>query len=607
MKNYLILVLVSLLLYSCRTQKLLLENASKNDLTTKLDTDHPGYIQNEGSKRSEDSLKLDWPPKGPKYINNSMGSELNNIFGSYTKFNSLSNNEDRDYIPKVIQNFVKKERLDLITERANISGRGVFFYIYNDIERKSSFNTINYDINTTRKLKLEYLDIDNFDIRADKDIDNFILTRTARGLIDTYIEGGIKPPYSSIELAAQKEKEQKSALVVLSGSFESPVLNNFTKNTEILLNLWEIYTNNPEIINNAYYLKSFNGVISKFIASKEDYNKLGGSGVLNYNGPLDSKIKAGITAETESSSLFSGTDWETIINVNNLKDNERENLFLPCPNPEQIKSHFENIREIPVGNEILVKDVNSEQQLEFFIPQVPFIYHQDGLWEIVDYSPEFFYTLPRLSVTKDVINGKEGIRFTFYVKPNTSIFGEETELDANKYVFFKIKSTKSIKVGSTVVELIATLDRDITLNKDPKISYPPQAGYEQFSSAGTFILGSDKNIKWTFKVKIASDKNNEILFQSGTIPSIRNTTATLASNGQTINLNHAIDIVGGTEKAYNITFSFLNKRFDFSKIDWNRNEIVNLSFDLVLPLKRGGETIRKINILLSYPIEMKQE
>ncbi|MDA3943137.1 MAG: hypothetical protein PF694_06315 [Bacteroidetes bacterium] len=592
---YVAFALISL--NSCKSIEKVLKQANTTQLSNELDKKDPNYIQNKGKEREEEELEKKWPPKNPNYTDGSLGFQLNDLFKSFAMNSGLTQNENRDFIPKPVANFVGEGKLSQSSELADISGKGLFFYVFTNDDRIKALNSIIFNNNVSRKINVP--GYSSFDLKVDDDLDNFLITSTARGYIDASIEGGIKPPFTSIKVAGQKEKEQKTALMAVYGSFESPIIKKINTETEILLTLWDVYKINPTLIDNAFYLKEFNGVISRVTTSNSEYNKLAGAGVLNYSGPVGLKLKAKLEASKENKSIFNATDWNTYVNVQGLNEQSRKDLFISCPSIEDIQRHFTEVNSIRIDNNLFVKDFPDDHKISFFVKGIPTDYIGDNIWKITSESNNLEAN-PQLTVTEAQDKGATGAIFTFTCNPNTSIFNTNfSSVD----VFFDIEATNAIYYEGKDFKLTKRFSTPVTLNTDPKIDYPEVIPFEPYSILGT-PASSEKFVKWTFDVEIKSDEANPVRFQSGIVAKFENIIVK-NSNNEIINVNIDINVAGGSKKAYSITIMYLGERVDYNNIDFSSGENYSFEGDLKIPLEEGvgANTIRPISVVLKYPVK----
>jgi hypothetical protein len=591
-----ILLLSILTLNSCKSVEDILKKANTTQLSKALDSKDPDYIKNNGTEREEDELKEEWPPKDPKYENGSLGFQLNDLFESFAVNSGLTQKGNRDFIPKPVVNFVGDGKLIQSSELADISGKGLFFYVYTSSDRTTTFSSISFNTNVSRKINVS--GYSSFDLKIDDDLDNFLITSTARGYIDASIEGGVKPPFASIKVAGQKEKEQKSALMAVYGSFESPIIKKINTETEILLTLWDVYKINTSLIGNAFYLKEFNGVISRITSSNSEYNKLSGTGALNFSGPIGLNLKAKLDASKESKSIFNATDWDTYVNVQGLNEQTRKDLFIACPTVEDIKKHFTEINSIRTDKSLFVKDFPDDHKISFFIRGIPSDYIGDNIWKITSKSNNLKAN-PQVTVADAQDRGATGAIFTFTCNPNASIFNSNI---SSVEVFFDIESTNAITQNDQTFKLTKRLSTPVTLNTDPVIDYPKEIPFEPYSIPGT-PASSEKFVKWTFDIEIISDDANSVRFQSGVIAKFENVIVK-NSNGENIQVNIEINVAGGIEKAYSVTIMYLGERVDYNNIDFGGGNNYSFEGDLKIPLTvgTGASTIRPISVVLKHPI-----
>lgn len=598
-------ILLIFLLCSCiPLERYFLNQASPTKLVSSLDQKDKEFIKKEGVIRSEEEKLENWPPRQLLYDSNTLGYYLNENFKDFTSSANITNKSERNYIPRSILNDIDEEKLNAKAEFADISGKGVFFYIFNSDDR-TDFNNINFGSNPTRIITVPTNT--NYEIKTTSNLDNFIVSSTLRGYIDASIESGIEPPYSKIEFAAKRERTRNVSLVALYGSFVSPILNSINKDIGVLLSLWNVYKNNTNLIGNAYYLKEFNGIVGNTQFTGRDYNKLAGMGALNIRGPLKSSLKAQINGNTESESIFNATNWNTYINIEGLNESSRLNMFAKSPTPNDINERFSETNYHRHDQSLFVQNFAGEVVISFFVPNVPSSWINDNTWTLKDYS-KLFQEKPRLNVTEINSAGSNGALFLFSCKPKQSIFQNGN----SSKVFFDIRSLESINDTGNTYYIGKSFETDVTHNDDPVFRL--RNNNQTYSFEKLPIEYNPKNsinhLKWDILVETASDEFNPVDFNSGREPTIRILTIKDpdSKNIDTSDFTPTIK-ENSIDETYTVTISYRGEEYDWNKINHDISDIYSLEASLEIPLAEGVNrtTNYSFKSSISFPIYYNNE
>jgi len=532
----------------------------------------------------------EWPPQR-SYSRISLGYALQNIFKKHTSYCGFSIGDGkRDFVPYDISKFLGRRDLRTKVEMADIRGGGLLYYIFNGEEVSKPFGAIKYS--PSRILRIPSVN-NQFVINPDANFDSFILTKNCSGYLKAALDAGIEPPYVAFKTALDSDDRRESSVVALSGSFQSPlgvVLQaNDDRTTEAMMNLWNFYTANPKFINQAFYLREFEGVMIKQSSSAEDNFRMESEVGVNINGPLSTRLKTSFGVGRSSSTTFSGTDWQTIIFADFGGDYYRQNLFTPLPRPADIAGYFEGIKPIfQETRDFPLMTEGAEHKHYVVVQGIP----EDmtaNFWELEYVTPGVYDGLPSLRAEpfQDSKTGAFGCRFTVIGKPLSSNFrGPLASRPGNLKLSYRIKSRRP--VGGTFLYL--------NVNEEIQTSAHPIANI----SGGEFDLSKKEDRRFAFQWKFVvdlEDRDNPVDFSK--IPYIGNLLVRRSDKKIDVNL---ADIQADPQRhRYYITIESLDT-YPLDKID-DRNMVnYNLSLDVHLQGNRSaGRSVRPLKSVLSFP------
>lgn len=298
------------------------------------------------AKQNLRELRQDnWPPERA-HSRVSLGYALQNVFQKHYNYCGFAPREGRrDYIPADINRFLGRRTLRTRVELADISGGSLLQYVFAGEELETPLNVIRY--NPRNLLAIDTL-VGRFLLDPDERFDAFVLTKNCAGYLKSALDAGIEPPYSAFRTALDVDDRRESSVVAVSGSFVSPLADILEARdagtTDLMLQLWQFYQRNPEYIGQAYYLRAFEGVMIKHLATANDVTQLESEVGININIPLAGRIKGNTLLGRQTSGNFQGTDWETIVYADFAGPYGRRSLYAPLPGPAEISAYFDNLR-----------------------------------------------------------------------------------------------------------------------------------------------------------------------------------------------------------------------------------------------------------------------
>jgi len=541
------------------------------------------------AQKLEKYRRENWPPIRA-YSRVSLGYALQQKFklhAQYCGFDIPSGK--RDYVPSDINKFLGNRTLRTKVETADIRGGGLMYYIFHDSEMIQPFDVIQYV--PSKVLRIADL-TEEFAINPDENFDTYILTKTCGGYLKSALDAGIEPPYAAFRAALETDSRRESQIVALSGSFVSPlklVLDaNNDQTVEVLMKIWKFYMDNPDYVGSSHYLKEFEGVMIRHIASTEQNRAIEMEAGVNLNGLLPGRLKTQFGAGATTQGTFSGTDWETIIYADyDEKNMYREDLFAELPSPAFIRRYFENIhpafqksRDFPVMTEgithkhFLTVEGIPENMTENF-------------WEIESVKPGVYEGYPNLEAQYFEDGNVSGCRFTVSGRPLRENFqGAEATRPSRLPLSYTIRSrypvngeylrlyvNEEIQTSAHPVASVGNGEFDLTKKEDRKFAF-----------------------QWKFEVDI-EDNYNPVDFAD--MPYIGN--LTVRRSDKNLNVKLANIEADPQRKRFYITLETFDT-YPLDKIDDLNMMPYNLSLDVHLNSKISGSTsVRPLKGILYFP------
>lgn len=530
-----------------------------------------------------------WPPPRA-YSRVSLGYALQKKFKRHTEFCGFSiADSKRDFVPKDISEFLGKRNLRTKVETADIRGGGLLFYIFNQEELNQPFDHIGFT--PSRVINLNSFS-DQFVVNPNNNFDSFILTQNCSGYLKAALDAGIEPPYIAFKNALETDSKRESSVMALSGSFISPLKTvldaNNSQTTEALIQLWKFYQDNPEFVQQAYYLQEFEGVMIKHISSAEENRKIESEVGININLPLASRISAEFGLANTKTNSFEGTDWETMIFTDFREDYQREELFVPLPSPIEIASYFSGIDPIyQKAHDFPLMSEGVEHQHYLIVRGIPENMTQN-FWEIEAVQQGVYEGMPQLVAEKFVDeDGTFGCRFTVSGRPHSQNFaGPLTSRPSKLDVAYTIKSRQP--VGGVYLKFY--IQQEIQTSSHPIAT----------ANKGQFDLKSREDrrfaFQWKFEIDVV-DHYNPIDFEVQ--PFINNIIAR--------NSDQQLDLMITelrADPAYRKFYVTLETKdtYPLDRIDDTNMVNYNLKMDVHLEgLRSFGKSIRPLKGILSFP------
>ncbi len=531
-----------------------------------------------------------WPPE-KAYSRVSLGYALQRVFEQHAQFCGFKGvGKNRDYVPKDISKFLGRRTMRTKVETADISGGGLLYYIFGDGEIQYSFNDIKYS--PSRILQLNSI-ANQFVVNPADNFDSFVLTKTCGGYLKAALDAGIEPPYAAFKAGFDTDSRRESTVFALTGSFVSPLkvvldANDF-RTIEFMMQLWKFYEDNPDFDGHAYYLSEFEGVQIKHIASAEENLKLERAGGLNLNGPLGIRLKTDLGLASASESTFSGTDWETIIFSDYSDEYDRNQLFEPLPNTNDIIQYFEKIKPVYQKTKDFPLMTEGFEHTHYLIVEGVPENMTTNFWEIENIGSGVYRGTPRLDANyfQNGNKGTWGCQFTITGRPDPSNFiGPLSSRPSKLDLSYVIRSR--YPVNGEYIRFI--------VNEEIQTSSHPIAAITD----GEFDLNKKENrrfaLQWKFEIEI-EDHYNPVDFRNE--PYISN--LSVRKSDKNLNVRISGIELDRQRRRMLLTLETLDS-YPLERIDDSNMINYNMAFDIHLQSERsGGISVRPVKSNVLFP------
>jgi hypothetical protein len=541
-------------------------------------------------RKLEEQRSAEWQPERA-YPRSSLGYVLQRTFKKHCEYCGFgTSNSRRDYVPQDISKFLGKRELRTRVETADIRGGGLLFYIFDGEERFQPFDEIAYAPSRIFRLNSTQ---QQFAVNPDENFDSFVLHKTCSGYLKAALDAGLEPPYTSFRAALDTDSRRESSVMALSGSFLSPLhlalQANDSRTTEAMMKLWAFYQENPQFVNNAYYLREFEGIMVRNVTSAEENFRIETEGNLNLNGPLPAHFKASLSRGRSSSVSFLGTDWETIIYNDFSNPYDKQVLFSPLPSPADIQRYFSGIQPVFQNAQDLPIMVEGMEHRHFLVVEGIPENMTSNFWQIEAIQPGVYETEPSLHAEpfQPSGSGNGGCRFTIAGKPLSSNYYGPVESRPSKLnVRYRIRSRQPVQGQYLSFEV----------GQEIQTSAHPVAAID----GGQFSLskkeGAGFAFQWNFAIEI-EDHYNPVDFSLA--PYIGN--LVVRNSDRELNVRLVKAEPNAQRRLYNLTLESL-ETFPLDWIDHNQMQPYNLSLDIHLKSKRLGATsVRPVRGILRCP------
>ncbi len=554
-----------------------------------LDTQLPAQNIDRVRRKIEKHRRESWPPI-KSHSRLSLGYALQKIFRNHCEFCGFDvSDSKRDYVPRDIEKFLGKRSLRTRVEMADIRGGGLMNYVFNRDEVEQPFDEIKYTPN--RILKIDGLP-DQFAVNPDENFDAFVMTKNCSGYLKAALDAGIEPPYVAFKTALDTDDRRESTVMAVSGAFVSPMRlileANDDRTISALMALWKFYTEHPELINNAYYLKGFEGVMIKQETVADENFRIESQVGVNINGPLGAHLRSSFGGGSSSRGTFAGTNWETLIFTDFENYYQRPSLYAPLPSPESIGKYFATLKPVfQKAHDFPLMTEGTQHQHYLIIEGIPQEMAQN-FWVLENVSSGVYESMPGLDAEYfEQDDGTYGCRFTVSGRPAASNFrGSLAERPGKINVSYQIRSRKP--VGGSYLRF--------NVNEEVQTSAHPIASIGK----GNFDLSIQEDRRFSFQWKFGleiEDRDNPVDFMQ--LPYIEN--LQVRKSGQTLNVKLVEVLPDPQRHRYWVTLETV-ATYPLDKIDDRNMSNYNLSMDVHLQSARSGlRSVRPVKGILSFP------
>ena len=541
-------------------------------------------------RKLEESRRSEWPPERA-YSRVSLGYALQKTFRRHCEYCGFDTPEGkRDYLPQDISKFLGRRSLRTKVESADIRGGGLLYHIFRQDDIFQPFDKLTYV--PSQVLRLDNIE-NQFVVKPDENFDSFILHKTCSGFLKAALDAGIQPPYASFQAALDTDSRRESSVLALSGSFMSPlhlILEaNDHRTTEFMMKLWRFYQENPEFVNNAYYLREFEGVMIRHITTAEENFGIETEGALNINAPLAARLKANFTMGKTGRGSFFGNDWETIIFTDFEGNYDKTRLFSPLPTPEEISRYLQGISLVYQKAQDLPLMIEGVEHKHFLIVEGIPENMTNNFWTIEEVQAGVYDGPPSLSAQSYYDEEKQasGCRFAISGRPLASNFSGPIESRPSK-----LNTRYRIVSKEAVNGVFLRFD----INEEIQTSAHPIANI----SDGAFDLkkrdGWNFAFQWKFAVEI-EDRYNPINFEA--LPYIGNLLVRRSDKELNVRI---VDVEPDlSRKRFHLTLE-TQESFPLDRINHSEMLTYNISLDVHLENQEGSaSSVRPVKSVLKFP------
>jgi hypothetical protein len=372
-----------------------------------------------------------WPPP-VQLVNGSVAALLNPEFRRHAADCNIvpvtvENRPDRLFIPRDVIREFQDGQFYGPGEAVAVAGGSLAMYIYheNDILNVIAAPPV------SRMLLLNYQDAPNEQLllTPHTSFSAWRMSRSCAGYVGGRFEGGAAAPAVAAQLAAAADRDVKGTITALSGRFVSPLHAFFTSGGWLSLyqklQLWRMYQADPSLINSAFYMREFDGVMMRRDRSTA-FNVTSNARV----SASIAAINADIQARYQSTGDFSATGWTSVIFSDRDNPVQRRSRFSRAPSVREILDSFGE-ELVLSADEPLRK--GAPYEFSYTARGVPLEVCRGLSWTVDFTSLSVFRAdLPRSVVTQHTIEDYQGTRVptcVFRVRgtPEDVLFGAQRQ------------------------------------------------------------------------------------------------------------------------------------------------------------------------------------
>lgn len=505
MKKTLILIFLGTL-SSCNLQRTIVdamnsEDVEMNSKISKIDGD-VSTIKSDVNTLSEKDVTAELYTQNQS----SLGYHLESSFKALKNRCNLSYNNDDTYsfIPDNIRESasIKEDLSKSYNHIARIGSQNLFNRIY---EQQEFSDEILYNPDLNLKIFSE-----NWPLGVslqEGQINKIEHIQTCTGMALAAVNAKFNIPPGEIDASLRAETDSSTELLLLGGSFFSPLHSMLTSSNEsvknwVHLKLWQNYEANAEFLGmeNSHYVKGFYGYMS-FLGTR---NKFEFSSSLDANLGADAsviEVSGNVSGAISKKSSTEIMEYNIYVQKGISSDNDYIS-WGQMPTPELIKNEMGEVNPKVSGNNNWIK--YDEYFHEVTIWGVPSEMSNKDNWNVQEtngssVNPDIINT----QVIKDPSKLFEGCRFLIKFNPPRSFFDEAIQ-DESYNLSYKISYNDKISVDNKDVILsFGVNDNKIYRKKDLSI----EGLSEAYAFSPQNISDNINKIEWDIQIPFSDDNN----------------------------------------------------------------------------------------------------
>ncbi|MEW7277434.1 hypothetical protein ABW636_02420 [Aquimarina sp. 2201CG1-2-11] len=331
--------------------------------------------------------------------------------------------------------------------------------------------------------------------------------QTCTGMALAAINAKFNIPPGEIDASLRAETDSSTELLLLGGSFFSPLHSMLTSTNEsiknwVRLKLWQNYEMNSQFLEmeNSYYVKGFYGYMS-FLGTRDKFE---------FSSSLDANLAADVSVIEVSGNVSGAISKKSSTEIKEyniyvqkgISSNNEYISWGKMPTPELIRDEMAEVNPIVKGDNNWIK--YDDYFHEVTIWGVPSEMSNKNNWSVQETNGS--------STNPDIVNVKEindpsklfeGSLFLIKFNPPKSFF-DETIQDKPYDLSYKISYNDKILVNNQEVILSFEVN-------DNKIYRKKDLSIESLSEAYTFspqtISDNINKIEWDIQIPFSDDNN----------------------------------------------------------------------------------------------------
>jgi len=599
----------------------------------------PNYYSQEFVQQLDQTYYNKWPrdyTPGQTYAAQSLGEELQPYFRDHARACGLFGGlnmafPERDYIPSEIQNYTGTPLQTPVASIRRVMGENVFYYAFpklntslpqGDLAYEPLFQTDELGLSRTFGLSRDY------PVVPEK-ADSWRIRQTCGGFLNSHLassyDGQQGPPfipYGAFKAAVQNDKEMKSSVVGVSGTFTSPLARLLSEDDitpdaiNLKLRLWYHYRQQAAqgqleaYLDKMKLLRGFRGLLISRANESSSINALNANGVMTLDLNRLVNIEGKLDAKYSVKNTFESINYNTLIYCADKCDLQPMNL----PAPSALLSGFARIQ--PQGGQDAFSMIQPGRTLRF--------------WQDVAGIPDTYCDSSQ--ARWQVAFKKNGDIFNPNLRPRLSTSPLALERDGVQRCRFLIegqlrsdRSAEQLAAGQDQLELGFEL-----VNSDPltyqdtayQLRIPGQMVFSARNRIHPVVLGKEPvsyervgsdprrmSLKWEFDLMFREDQGSG----SALVDYGRMNRATGRNNELIRLIENRLEkaederleiraVPDAQERHFYRVTVLSSKRIDFSQPGSLADESYTLKTDLQVPLKNKETQSVPLELRLLYPV-----